>query len=166
MISAETVAHTWRQMSVMPDDQALQLVQRMSNEQPLIFVYLLEVNRHRCLNEREGQLCFYVGLVVWQIMMRSPKRMRKVTQAKLKQAEQVNEEFLDLLAIDAQADFFSEMKMMLENSPEPEVLGCIMKLLMDDVGYHPDDPPISDENRGLAFLHLKVILDAFMGSMG
>jgi hypothetical protein len=164
MISADTVTHTWQQMSAMPGDQALQLVQRMSNEQPIIFVYLLEVNRHRCLNEREGQLCFYVGLVVWQIMMRSPKRMRKVTQVKLDQAKQVNEEFLGLLAIDTQADLFSATKMISENYPEPEVLGCIMKLLMDDADYDPDDPPISDANRGLAFLHLKIILDAFMGS--
>ncbi len=130
-----------------------------------IFVYLLTQSGHRSLDEREGQLCFYAGLAVWQMMKQSPGRLRRVTRAKLEQAEQVNEEFLDLLVTDTEADFFSAMKMMLENSPEPEVLDCIAKILMDDADYDPDDPPIREENRGLAFMHLKIMLDTFIGSL-
>jgi len=164
MISAETVTHTWQQMSAMPDDQALELVQQMSREQPIVFVYLLTQSGRRSLDEHEGQLCFYVGLAVWQIMKQSPKRLRQVTRAKLEQAEQVNKEFLDLLDTDTEADFFSAMKTMFENYPEPEVFDSIVKILMDDADYAPDDPPIRDENRGLALMHLKVILDTLIGS--
>lgn len=164
MISAETVTHTWQQLSVMPDDQALELVQQMSREQPALFVYLITRSGRRSLDEREGQLCFYVGLAVWQVMKQSPRRLRKVTRATLEQAEQVNEEFLDLLATDTAADSFSAMQTMFENYPEPEVFDSIVKILMDDADYAPDDPPLRDENRGLALMHLKVILDTLIGS--
>ena len=165
MILAETVTQTWQRMTAMPDDQARQLVQQMSAEQPIILAFLLAMSDQPPFDEHEGQLSFYVGLVIWQIMKQSPKRLRKVTQTQLKQAEQVNEEFLDLLATDTEADFFSATKKMLETYPEPQVLGYILEVLLDEVDYAPDDPPIREENRGQAFLHLKIILDAFISSI-
>ena len=165
MILAETVTQTWQRMTAMPDDQARQLVQQMSVEQPVILAFLLAMSDQPPFDEHEGQLSFYVGLVIWQIMKQSPKRLRKVAQTQLKQAEQANEEFLGLLATDTEADFFSSTKKMLETYPEPEVLGYILEVLLDEVDYAPDDLPIREENRGQAFLHLKIILDAFISSI-
>jgi hypothetical protein len=36
---------------------------------------------------------------------------------------------------------------------------------MEEEDYDPDDLPIRDEYRGLAFVYLKTVLDAFIGSL-
>lgn len=164
MISAETVTQTWERMAVTPADQAQQMVEQMSEEQPVILAYLLAMSEQPPFNSHEGQIVFYIGMVVWQIMQQSTKRLRKVTPTQLEQAEKANETFLETLSSDTEADFFSATKAMLETYPEPEVLGYITEALLDEEDYDPDDPPIRDENRGLAFLYLKIVLDAFITS--
>jgi len=166
MISAEIVTQTWQRMAAMPPDRAQRLVDQMRKEQPLIHAYVLAMSEQPPFNAHEGQIVFYVGMVVWQMMKQSPMRLRKVTEPRLRQAEKANEAFLKLLSSDTEADFVSATKTMLERYPEPVVLGYVMETLMDEEDYDPDDPPIRDENRGLAFLHLKIVLDAFIDSLG
>jgi hypothetical protein len=40
-----------------------------------------------------------------------------------------------------------------------------MEALMEEEDRDPDDPLIRDEYRGLAFVHLKTVLDAFIASL-
>ncbi len=165
MISAETVTQTWERMAATPESQAQRLVEQMSEEQPAVLAYLLATSEQPPFNAHEGQIVFYIGMVVWQMMEQSPKPPRQVTPAALDAAEQANEAFLEALSSDTEADFFSATKTMLETYPEPEVLGYITEAIMDDEDSDPDDPPIRDENRGLAFLYLKTVLDAFIDNL-
>ena len=54
---------------------------------------------------------------------------------------------------------------LLEGYPEMEVLRYIVDTIMDEESYSSDDLPIRDEYRGLAFLYLKSVLDAFVRSL-
>ena len=100
------------------------------------------------------------------MMKQSPKRLLKVTRKKLNRAENANLESLDFLGSDTEADFFSATQFMLENYEEPEVLGYIIEALMDEEEYEQSgDVPIREEYRGLAFVHLKIALDAFIDSL-
>jgi hypothetical protein len=165
MISAEVVTQTWQRMSATPEDQALPLVEQMGQEQPVILAYLMATSEQPPFDAHEGQIVFDVGLVIWQIMRQSPKPLRKVTRKKLEQAEQANEQFLDLLSSDTDADFLSATQTMLETYPEPEVFRYLVEAIMEEEEYDPDDPPLRDENRGLAFIYLKAVLDAFISSL-
>jgi hypothetical protein len=104
-------------------------------------------------------------MVVWQIMKQSKRRLRRVTLKKLSKAEKANYDTLELVASDSEADFFSATVAMVENHPEPEVMRYIVETIMDEEDYDPDDPPIRDEYRGLAFIHLKIALDALISSL-
>jgi hypothetical protein len=165
MISAETVTQTWQRMAAFPPRQVPQFIEQMKNEQPVILAYLLAESERPPFNTHEGQLVFYLGLVVWQIMKQSPRPLRKVTHKKLRRVEQTNADLLDMLASDTDADFFSATQRMLETYPEPKVFEYIVQAIMDEDEYDPDDPPIREEYRGLAFLHLKVVLDAFISRL-
>lgn len=164
MISAETVTQTWERMSQTPVSAAPQLVEEMKEEQPLILGYLLSLDDFP-FNQHEGEIIFYIGMVVWQIMKQSSRHLHKVTRRKLRKAEEANYDFLELLASDTEADFVSATQTMLEKHPEPEVLRYIVEAIMEEEDYEPDDPPIRDEYRGLAFVHLKIVLDAFVDSL-
>ncbi len=117
-------------------------------------------------SQHEKKLIHYLGVVVWQMVKQSSKRLLKVTRKKLNRAEDTNLENLDFLASDTEADFVSATRFMLERYAEPEVLGYIIEALMDEEEYEETgDIPIRDEYRGLAFIHLKIALDAFIASL-
>jgi hypothetical protein len=164
VISAEIVTQTWQRMAQTSVSETPQLLEEMKDEQPVVLGYLLALDDFP-FNEHEREIIFYVGIVVWQIMRRSRRRLYKVTRRKLRRAEEANYGFLELLASDTEADFVSATRTMLENYPEPEVLRYIIEAIMEEEDYEPDDLPIRDEYRGLAFVHLKIALDAFVDSL-
>jgi hypothetical protein len=164
MISAETVTRVWQDMARAPLDAVPHLVNQMKAEQPVVLVYLLAVD-DSIFNEHERELIFYLGMVVWQMMKQSKRRLRKVTEKKLMQAEEANFDFLERFSASLEADFESAIQEMLDTYPEPEVLRYIVEAIMEEEDYDPDDPPIREEYRGMAFVYLKTVLDAFISSL-
>jgi hypothetical protein len=164
-ISAATVTKTWQAMSQLNVNDAADLMNEMAQEQPVILAYLTALD-DMPFDQHEKEIVLYLGFVVWQMMKQSPKRLLKVTRKKLNRTENANLESLDFLASDTDADFVSATQFMLENYEEPEVLGYIIEALMDEEEYEASgDVPIRDEYRGLAFIHLKIALDAFTDSL-
>ena len=164
MIPAEIVTETWQRMSQLDVAEAPILVEQMQQEQPAILAHLTVLDDFP-FNPHEKGLIFYLGTVVWQIMKQSQRRLRKVTLRKLEKADAAAYEALEMMISDSEADFVSATVAMIENYPEPEVLRYIVEAIMDENEYDPDDPPIRDEYRGLAFIHLKIALDAMIASL-
>lgn len=164
MIPTEIVTETWQRMAQTSVHEAPDLVNQMQQEQPAILAHLLYLDEFP-FDPHERELIFYIGMVVWQIMKQSKQRLRRVALKKLSKAEKANYDTLELLASDSEADFFSATVAMVENHPEPEVMRYIVETIMDEEDYDPDDPPIRDEYRGLAFIHLKIALDALISSL-
>ena len=164
MISAETVTRVWQDMARASVKAAPLLVNQMKEEQPVILVYLLAAD-DSIFNQHERELIFYLGMAVWQMMKQSKRPLRKVTEKKLMQAEEANFDSLERLSASPEADFVSATQAMIATYPEPEVLRYIVEAIMEEEDYDPDDPPIRDEYRGLAFVHLKTVLDAFISSL-
>ena len=164
-ISAEAVTKTWQAMSLITTAEAADLMSQMAVEQPVILAHLAALH-DMPFNQHEKELLHYFGVVIWQMVKQSPKRLLKVTHKKLNRAESANLDALELLASDTEADFFSATQFTLENYEEPEVFAYILTAIMDEEEYEAnDDTPIRDEYRGLAFIHLKIALDAFVDSL-
>ncbi|MBN1484073.1 MAG: hypothetical protein JXA37_05075 [Chloroflexia bacterium] len=164
MISEETVTRTWQNMAMMSPAQVVPLIRRLEKEQPLILGHLLFLDDFP-FNAHEKEIILYVGVVTWQIMRQSERRLRKGSPKVLEKAEDANYEFLEMLDSDTKADFVSACQRMIEGYPEEEVLRYVVEAIMDIEDDDPDDPPIRDEYRGLAFVHLKIALDALVASL-
>jgi len=164
MVSAETVTRVWQDMAQVSADEAPRFVQQMEEEQPAVMAYLLAVG-DALFNQHEQEIIFYLGMVVWQVMKQSKRRLRKVTEERLDQAEEANLDFLERFSASPEADFESATQEMLDTYPEPEVLRYIVEAINEEEDYDPDDPPIRDEYRGMAFVYLKTVLDAFISSL-
>jgi len=164
MISFEVVTQTWQEMSQTPTHQASELVEQMSQEQPVALSFLLHLE-DLPFDQYERELIFYIGMVVWQIMKRSGRQLYKVTRKKMRRAEESNVELLEQLASSDEADFIETIQLLLADCPEPEVLRYIVEAIMEEQD-DPDEPGFRDEYKGLAFLHLKILLDAFVSSLG
>jgi predicted TIM-barrel fold metal-dependent hydrolase len=164
MIPAEIVEETWERMSQTRVSEAPQVVQRMRKEQPVIVSDIFSLVDSP-FNDHERTLIAYIGIVVWEIMQQSDKRLLKVTRRKLNRAKEANQAEWEMLAADTGADFVSATMARLESYPEPEVLRYVFEAIVEEENYAADGPPIRAEHRGLAFLHLKIILDAFVNSL-
>ncbi len=163
-ISAETVARTWQRMAGYPIDRVPELVEEMRVEQPVLQGYLMALDEN-VFNENERETLFYIGMVTWQIMKQSRQILGQVTQKKLLQAENTNDRLLDTLSSDTEADFYTATEQMVVNFPEPEVLRYIVEAIMAEDEGDPEEIPIRDDAKGMAFIHLKVALDAMILSL-
>jgi hypothetical protein len=164
MISAETVTQTWQRMAQTPIPKAPELVSQMNAEQPVLLAYLISA-KSLPFNQNECQLVLYVGVVVWQIMKQSRHRLNKVTRKKMQKAERDNEKFLARLTSHSEDELVHLSQRLLAQYPEPEVLRYIWEAIMEE-DPDPEEEPIREEYKGLAFIHLKVALDALINSLG
>lgn len=164
MIPAETVAQVWQRMAQTPLQQAQMVIAQLQEEQPLLLDYLyytddLPFNRH------EQEILFYIGMVLWQMMKESELPLGPVTSEMLDQAEEVNYGFVEDIGKDTAADFYSAIRTMMETHPEPHVFRYLVEAIIEkEESTDPDDPPIRKKYAGMAFLHLKIVLDALIAS--
>ena len=163
MISKEIVTQTWQRMSQMPTHHAPEMVEQMKAKQPVMLGYLLNLEDFP-LDQHEQELIFYIGAVVWQIMKQSKHQLYKITRKKLRKAEETNVEILERLASGGEGDLIESGQLLIRTHPEPEVLRYIVEAIMED-DDDPEEPGFQDVNKGLAFVHLKVLLDAFVSSL-
>lgn len=161
MISADTVTAVVERMASTSHTDVPLIVNRMTREQPFILAYLLAMSEAATLTRDEGQTLFYIGAVVWQIMNQHPGGCRKVSKRELDKAIKDNEDFLEKLSADSPGDFASAAMLMVENYPEPEVLRYVVEAIMEE---EDGESVISEESLGGVFLHLKIVLDALIGS--
>jgi hypothetical protein len=211
-ISYEIVTETWESLAETPIEEAKALVDLMELEQPTVMHYLLDLENSP-FDQVEKEIIFYIGTVIWQVMKQSEQPANTVRTEDIKQVEEANYKFLDMLANDTQADFLSATQDLVDHYDEPEVLRFILEALMDDEGYeeYSDEHEFDDEDnpetngfdsraqleglgetldivpgengeydqfeedeeeiesvrpelRGIAFVHLKTVLDAFISS--
>ena len=163
MISVETVEDVLQKMSNMSDAQAEELTTQMSEEQPMVFAYLLAMSENEAFNQNETETFLYIGMVAWQIARAGVKDLKKVTEKELDGIEKANEDLLEKMASDSAGDFVSAAESMVENYPEPELLRYVTTALMEDEDGNTDNPPFREDGLGVAFLHLKIVMDAFVG---
>lgn len=112
---------------------------------------------------RTRETLLYVGIVIWQMMRQSSGDLRQVGQEVLDAAEEANLAFLEQFAEEGNDDFDTAVRAITETYPEPEVLRYAVEAIMEE--EEASGPPIRQEYRGLAFVHLKIVLDAMIASL-
>ncbi len=162
MISADTIDQVLENMFNQSPAQAQALVAQMSKEQPVILAYLLAMSEYEEFSAQESELFLYIGLVLWQILKQRPTGYVRVTADHLEKTEKANEDLLEKMASDSTGDFVGATLSMVESYPEPEVLRYLTEALMENKDDTLDGLEMRPENLGYAFLHLKIVMDAFL----
>lgn len=159
MISEEIVTQTWQRVAGSSPGQVQRYMTQMSQEQPAILAYLLTLDGDP-FNQNEMGYILFIAVVVWQAMKQSPQGLRSVPVEAVEQADEANFAFLERFLSASETDFETAIVKMLAEYPEPEVLRYIVEALMEE----DEEEPFRDEYRGLAFVCLKTVLDAFIAS--
>ncbi len=165
-ISPELIDEVLAEFYAMPPEEALMKANEITQEQPALAAFLLATDEE-FFNEEEQEYIHYIGMNLWQIMRKSPRRLGWVTQTKLLRAQDANLGFLTSNLNESDEGFVRKVKKMFESYPEPDVLGYLLESIMyaDEDPDDPDAPVIREDVKGLAFLHLKTALDAMIRSL-
>lgn len=166
MITEQAVSRVLNELSSLTSDEVREMAMQMSEEQPFLQAYLLAACNSRSFREHEVEIFFFVGVLLWQVVRRNTEGAQMVTDMDLEDAENANELMLQRLNSESPGDFLSAGESLVVNYPEPELLRYMVRFLMEDETGNPDNPPFGEENLGVAFFHLKVVMDALLGIKG
>jgi len=156
-ISADVVERTWQSIAGQSAKDAQKLVNRMSKEQPVVLAYLMAVDTD-IFNQDEREVLFFLGVVVWQIMLQGTRPLPKVTEKTLDKAEAANFKMAEYLQGETETGFEEATRKIIENYKQHEVLRYVVEAIMEDT---EESCPIREENKGIMLLDLKTVIDCF-----
>lgn len=161
MISTTMINETWYRIAYCSEQEAAQLLAQLEVEQPVIMDYLLHLDGHP-FERPEKVFILYIGLVTWQLIKQNVNTLPQITHRDLDKVRQANYDFLKLLSTDSMADAVSATRTVLENHAEPELLLSILDTVMYEEEVDLGELYLRPEHRAAAFVHLQVVLDAFI----
>lgn len=152
-ISAEIVEKTWRKQAQMSPEEIPRLVNRMAKQQPALMAYLMAVDQD-ILNREEQELQFYLGIAVWQMMEQGDKKLAKVTEKRIEEMEQKNEEMLEYL--EKEPEFEKTVEMIFGDYNQKEVLRYVFEALFEE---EDEEENIREGMKGIIGINLKTVID-------
>lgn len=159
-ITPPIIRQTWKAFSEYNDAQVIELVKVFQKEQPAVLTYLLAAGDEPFEGDEKQMLLFY-GTIIWTLMKKAGYAESRIPVPVLDTLQQVNVELLTTIP-GTDAELFEKVMGMLDIYPEPDLLDTILNLLIHDKDADADTPHIRSQNLGLAFLHLKTEIDAFL----
>ena len=152
-ISADIVEATWKRIAGMSPMDAAKLSRQMHKHHPFILAYLLAVGGNT-LNKAERELLVYMGIVVWQIMLKGNTELPRVSEKDLEKAEESNMRMLDYMIGELGSDFIDTTKKLMENYAQPEVFWYVIEALVED-----EEGLVRKGNEGMMAIYLKTVID-------
>jgi len=156
-IPVEILEETWEKMVDISSPEVSRLIDRMTNEQPLILAYLMAVGDD-LFNEDERELMLFLGVVIWQVMLRGESPLPPITEETIDDVEDANFKMLEYLEGESEADFLETTTHMLENYNQSEILAHVLDGIMEE-SEESDD--MTGENQGMMMIFLKTVIDCF-----
>ena len=156
-VSAEIVEKTWKRMASLPPRAIPKLIERMTNEQPVLLAYLMTADDD-ILNQDERELLLYLGVVIWQIMLQGAKPLPGVTEETLDDVETKNIKMAEYLQGETEAGFIEAATVIINKYRQPEVLKYVLEAIMEE---SEEGCVFQDENKGIMLLDLKTVIDCF-----
>jgi len=156
-IPEDDVEKMWIRFNEMSVDETPELIQRMTEEQPLVLAYLMAVG-DTIFNEDERELLVFLGIVIWETMSQGTTPLPPITEEILDEAEEANVQMLEYLEGESQSGLWETTESIIDNYNQRHVLGYVLEAIMEE----PEEGcEIRDENRGIMMIYLKTVIDCF-----
>jgi hypothetical protein len=163
-IPAEAVERTLESLSRMSEPEIAQYMERLSERQPALMVYLmtlepdLDLESGRPPAETSGQF-FFAGLAVVAALLEHSPNHPMVTIEQIEAADDKNTALLTQLDEGAEMNFTTTVVDKLQNYNQAPLFAAAMQLLTADV-THEDE--IGDDI-AMAMLKIKALIDCLDG---
>jgi hypothetical protein len=157
-IPAELVEKSCSEFWSLSEQEAFRLSFKLEKQQPLLVAYLAAVDRD-ILNQAERERLFYLGTLVWQIMLDQNKNLPMISEDKLLGCEKANLKIAASLKNANTTRFAEVIKTILKDYGQPEVFRYIIAALLEE--EEEEESQIRDEILGIIMLDLKTVIDCF-----
>ena len=163
MIEPEVVDAIWSKVGSMEEEQAMGLINTMSEKQPELLTYIMSAPEE--FSDTEAEQMLYIGVVLWQIIEHSAKKLSMISEEMIIDLEEKNITLMEKLDGESEGDGIAVVEDLLANYPQPHVLASISEALVLDEDEDEDqseEDSISEEARGTMMLILKTALDSLL----
>ena len=126
------------------------LMDQLSEDQPILFAYLMTMGESD-FNDDEKELMFFLGLVIWQAMLKANPSLKELSETRLEKVQADNVSVLELTTEDPETDLEAAFRAMLSNYNQPNLLEYVI-----DVLFSPDNGLVDDKNIGPMLSFLKM----------
>jgi hypothetical protein len=158
LIKAEKVEKIYADFCVMSEQKAFQLSYDLEKNQPVLTAYMTAVDS-KILNQAEREMLFYLGTLIWQIMLNENEDLPMIKEDTLLDCEKVNLKIAASLKDSGKLSLAEVIKTILGNFRQPEVFRYIVAILLNE--EENEESFIRDEMLGILMLNLKTIIDCF-----
>jgi hypothetical protein len=158
LITAERVEKVYTDFCGMSEQKAFQLSYDLEKKQPVLAAYMTAVDS-QILNQAEREMLFYLGTLVWQIMLDQNENLPKINEDTLLNCENINLKTASSLKAAGKLTFAEVIKSILNDFEQPEVFRYIVAALLNE--EENEESVIRDEMLGILILNLKTIIDCF-----
>ncbi len=163
MIEPEVVDAIWSKVGSMEEEQAMGLINTMSEKQPELLTYIMSAPEE--FSDTEAEQMLYIGVVLWQIVEHSAKKLSMISEEMIIDLEEKNITLMEKLDGESEGDGIAVVEDLLANYPQPHVLASISEALVLDEDEDEDpsqEDSSSEEARGTMMLILKTALDSLL----
>jgi hypothetical protein len=158
LITAEKVEKVYTDFCGMSEQKAFQLSYDLEKKQPVLVAYMTAVDS-KILNQAEREMLFYLGTLIWQIMLSQNADLPMIKEDTLLDCEKLNLKMASELKEAGKLSFAEVIKSILDNFGQPEVFRYIVAVLLNE--EENEESLIRDEMLGILMLNLKTIIDCF-----
>jgi hypothetical protein len=154
-VRPESIDKVWRVVTSMNRKESQSMMGEMNESQPHLLEYLMKTD-DGVLNDSERGMLLYLGVVLWKIMKEEGAHLRVVQDTEIAAAANRNLKMVEYLEGEPESDYMKTIQFVLQNYNQVQVLRSITESIVND----PEEGGrFRDENKGLAMLHLKTVLD-------
>lgn len=155
-ISAETVAQTQAWLNQIEDEAVMEdMIDQLAEAQPFLFSYLVAMGEGD-FNEDEQELLLYLGIAIWQMMLRGEAPLKQVSEDHLDRLEQTNMQMLEYLSGESESEFLQVAHSLMDNYSQP----ALLRFVMEEV-FEEEEDLVRPKNQGIMVIFLKIVIDCF-----
>jgi hypothetical protein len=157
-LSFKTVNELAGLITQMPLNQIEELAQRLKQEQPSIFEFLVRLKRPP-LDEEEHSYIVTLTMMLWAVMEQAGRPAAQVTMEMLQRASTAVDAEIASLSAGGPQDREARTLLHVTSYPEPGLLAYLLIALKQKA-----DPPLEPDAQVVAFRSLRTLLDAMVRS--
>ncbi len=155
-IPFETIESISEELSQYSDAALEGLVEQFSQEQPALMSYLMDIYEED-LDEDERELLFFTGLQIWHIYKEVFGSLPTIESESIEEVEMDHEDMLSYLSEESEEGFANFADTLIEDYPQGDLLQFVLISIVEE--EVEEEPLIYEDNKGLFFIALKIIID-------
>ncbi len=160
-ISNNMIRKALDEIESVPEDEIAQLSEQFGEEQPYLMTYLVAVCENSGFEPEEQEMFFFIGLVLWRVTRSQGYGQSVISERDMDAVTSANDAMLSSMKDGDPDDFLTAVTAIADEYAEP----ALLKFIIESIFVSEEEnglPPITEENSGTAFYHLKIALDALI----